>query len=105
MEPIGPTIRRLLRQIQLRRQRHRRHAARREEGDDAMLAIQISPQEFIRYLEWRINRGTLVPLVPWPEAIARFGRDPIVVTTDDVGQATLSSPGGRGAPTPAPKRP
>ena len=58
----------------------------------------ISPKEFLRYLEWRIAKEILPPLVPWPEAIGRFGADPVVVTVDDLGAATLSSPGGRGAP-------
>jgi len=58
----------------------------------------IPAKEFVRYLEWRISREILPPLVPYPEAIGRFGVDPVVVTTDDTGQATLASPGGRGGP-------
>lgn len=60
--------------------------------------ITISAAEFVRYLEWRISREILPPLVPWPEAIGRFGSDDVVVTVDDTGQATLASPGGRGGP-------
>jgi hypothetical protein len=53
----------------------------------------ISATEFVRYLEERINRTILVPLVPYPEAIARFGRDPVTVTVDQAtGEATLSTP-------------
>jgi len=63
-----------------------------------MPETEVSPKEFRRYLEWRISREILPPLVPYPEAMDRFGADPVVVTVDDTGQATLSSPGGRGGP-------
>jgi hypothetical protein len=84
MEPIGPIVQRIFRKIARRRQ--------------PMPEITVAPKEFLRYLEWRISREILPPLVPWPEAIARFGSDPIVVTPGDLGSATLSSPGGRGGP-------
>jgi hypothetical protein len=104
MQPIGPTIRRLMRKIQARRDRYHRRRLREgstvgeREGAD-MPEVTISPKEFIRYLDWRIGKEVLAPLVPYHEALARFGADPVVVTISDVGDATLASPGGRGRPT------
>ena len=60
--------------------------------------VTIRAEEFIRYLEWRIAKEILPPLVPYPEAIMRFGSEPVVVTVDDTGEATLSSLTGRGGP-------
>lgn len=59
--------------------------------------ITIPAAEFLRYLRWRLAAEILPPLVPLPEALGRFGPDDILVTTDDLGHATLSTPGGKGA--------
>jgi hypothetical protein len=59
----------------------------------------ISAAEFIRYLEWRISREILPPLVPWPEAIGRFGSEPVQITVDEAtGDAVLSTPKAGAAP-------
>jgi hypothetical protein len=59
--------------------------------------ITVSAKEFIRYLRFRCKTEILPPLVYMEEALGHFGVDDILVTPDDLGQATLSTPGGRGA--------
>jgi hypothetical protein len=63
----------------------------------------ISAKEFIRYLEERLHIHDLrPPLIPWPEAIGYFGREDIIVSSSDVGDATLST---KRPPAPTQARP
>lgn len=62
--------------------------------------IIVSPREIERYLRWRLCDHLFpVVAVALDKAFRVMGTDPVLVNDD----GTLSSPGGRGAPTPEAK--